>query len=176
MTDTLLPTFIHDLFLQLRHTVMHNQLAQGGLVLGALGAIAAAARSWPLRLWNGLVTRLTFTLEIDGQDASFAWLSVWLATQAGSRRMRHMGVATRFNERMGGLSLTVGTDQDGDEINVRLVPLSGQSLLRYRGHWLLGMRWLPLRASANCAPALHSRQCILSSLLAPLGSACADRR
>ena len=136
MTETF-TTLLHDLSLQLRQTLTHNQLAQGGLILGALGALAAAARSWPLRLWNGLLTRATFTLEIDGQDQSFVWLSVWLGAQAGTRRMRHMGVATRFNERMGGLALNLGTDGDGDEINVRLVPLSGASLLRYRGHWLL---------------------------------------
>ncbi len=137
MTDTLFPTFFHDLFLQLRQTLTHNQLAQGGLLLGVFGALAATARSWPQRLWSRLLEHTTFTLEIDGQDQSFAWLSVWLAAQAGSRRMRHMGVATRFNERMGGHALTLGTDQDGDEITVRLVPLSGRSLLRYRGHWLL---------------------------------------
>ena len=136
MTDTF-TTLIHDLLAQLRQTLMHNELAQGGLMLGALGAVAAAVRSWPLRLWHQLVSRLTFTLEIDGQDQSFAWMSVWLGAQAGTRRMRHMGVATRFNERMGGHALALGTDQDGDEITVRLIPLSGGSLLRYRGHWLL---------------------------------------
>lgn len=136
MTD-LLMTQLHTLTSQLHHIFVNNQLAQGGLLLGAFGALAAAARTWPLRLWNRLLERTTFTLEIDGQDQSFAWLSVWLAAQAGSRRTRHMGVATRFNERMGGHALTLGTDQDGDEVTVRLVPLSGQSLLRYRGHWLL---------------------------------------
>ncbi|MGY2895170.1 AAA family ATPase [Deinococcus sp. UYEF24] len=136
MTD-FLSTQLHALISQLQHLLLHNELAQGGLLLGTLGALAAAARSWPWQLWSRLLERTTFTLEIDGQDQSFAWLSVWLAAQAGSRRMRHMGVATRFNERMGGLALTLGTDQDGDDITVRLVPLSGQSLLRYRGHWLL---------------------------------------
>ncbi|WP_407569746.1 AAA family ATPase [Deinococcus altitudinis] len=136
MTD-FLNTQLHALISQLQHLLQHNELAQGGLLLGALGALAAAARSWPHRLWGRLLARATFTLEIDGQDQSFAWLSVWLAAQAGSRRMRHMGVATRFNESMGGLALALGTDQDGDEITVRLIPLSGQSLMRYRGHWIL---------------------------------------
>lgn len=133
----LLTTAFHELVSTLHQTLLNNQLAQGGLLLGLLGTLAAAARHWPQRLWNGLLSRLTFTLEIDGQDAAFAWLSVWLSTQATSHRMRHMGVATRFNERMGGLNLTLGTDSDGDEINVRLIPLSGASLLRFRGHWLL---------------------------------------
>ena len=136
MLDLLTITF-HDLVRSLHHTLLNNQLAQGGLLLGLLGTLAAAARHWPQRLWNTLLSRLTFTLEIDGQDPAFAWLSVWLSTQAASRRMRHMGVVTRFNERMGGLNLTLGTDNDGDEINVRLIPLSGASLLRFRGHWLL---------------------------------------
>ena len=130
-------TTFHDLMRALHHTLLNNQLAQGGLLLGLLGTLAAAARHWPQRLWNEILTRTTFTLEIDGQDPAFTWLSVWLSTQAASRRMRHMGVVTRFNERMGGLNLTLGTDQDGDEINVRLIPLSGASLLRFRGHWLL---------------------------------------
>ena len=136
MTDFLI-TQLHTLTSQLHHVFVNNQLAQGGLLLGAFGALAAAARTWPQRLWNRLLERTTFMLEIDGQDQSFAWLSVWLAAQAGSRRTRHMGVATRFNEGMGGHALTLGTDQDGDEITVRLVPLSGRTLLRYRGHWLL---------------------------------------
>ncbi len=133
----LLTTTLHELTRALHHTLLSNQFAQGGLLLGLLGTLAAAARHWPQRLWNEVLTRTTFTLEIDGQDAAFAWLSVWLSTQAASRRMRHMGVATRYNERMGGLNLTLGTDSDGDEINLRLIPLSGTLLLRFRGHWLL---------------------------------------
>ncbi len=138
---TTLHTFItacwHDLVTALRHTLATNQLAQGGLVIGALGALAAFLRALPTLLLARLKDRLTLTLDVQGDDAAFPWLAAWLAAQPGGRHLRHLGVVTRYNEQMGGQTLLLGTDRDGDEVHVRLVPLSGAVLLRYRGHWLL---------------------------------------
>lgn len=134
-------TFIHSLVRDtqaaLRQTLAENEFAQGGLILAALGALAAFARTVPGLLWSRAKDRFTVTLDVQGEDAAFPWLAAWLAAQPVGRHLRHLGVVTRFNEQMGGQNLTLGTDRDGDEVGVRLVPLSGQVLLRFRGHWLL---------------------------------------
>lgn len=133
----LITSFWHDSVAALRHTLATNELAQGGLLLGALGTLLAALRTLPTQLWAACKNRFTFTLDVQGDDPAFPWLAAWLAAQPTGRHLRHLGVVTRFNEQMGGQNLTLGTDRDGDDVHVRLVPLSGQVLLRYRGHWLL---------------------------------------
>ncbi|WP_158263751.1 AAA family ATPase [Deinococcus arcticus] len=130
-------TLWRELEAAVRHTLTHNELAQGGLLIALLSALAVQARSLPGELLSWLKNRLTITLDVQGDDAAFPWLAAWLAAQPVGRHLRHLGVVTRFNEQMGGQNLVLGTDRDGDEVNVRLVPLSGQVLLRYRGHWLL---------------------------------------
>ncbi|GGN36541.1 AAA family ATPase [Deinococcus daejeonensis] len=127
----------HDLEATVRHTLTHNELAQGGLLIAALSALAVQARTLPATALNHLKGRFTITLDVQGDDAAFPWLAAWLAAQPVGRHLRHLGVVTRFNEQMGGQNLTLGVDRDGDDVNVRLVPLSGQVLLRYRGHWVL---------------------------------------
>ncbi|UBV42353.1 AAA family ATPase [Deinococcus taeanensis] len=130
-------TLWHELEAAVRHTLTHNELAQGGLLIAALSALAVQARTLPAQLLSSLKNRFTVTLDVQGDDAAFPWLAAWLAAQPVGRHLRHLGVVTRFNEQMGGQNLNLGVDRDGDEVNVRLVPLSGQVLLRYRGHWLL---------------------------------------
>ncbi|MFC4424948.1 BCS1 and AAA domain-containing protein [Deinococcus navajonensis] len=137
MTLPDLPTLWTELHGLIRHTLATNDLAQGGLLIAALSAAAMYARTLPGMLWSRLKHHMTLTLDVQGDDAAFPWLAAWLAAQPVGRKLSHLGVVTRFNEQMGGQNLTLGTDRDGDEINVRLVPLSGQVLLRYRGHWLL---------------------------------------
>ncbi|WP_170130997.1 AAA family ATPase [Deinococcus yavapaiensis] len=133
----LLATTWHDIVTTLHRTLASNELAQGGLLLGALGALAATLRTFPGRLWEAFKNRFTLTLDVQGDDHAFPWLAAWLAAQPVGRHLRHLGVVTRFNEHMGGQNLTLGTDRDGDAVHVRLVPLGGQVLLRYRGHWVL---------------------------------------
>ncbi|MFC4638375.1 BCS1 and AAA domain-containing protein [Deinococcus hohokamensis] len=137
MTLPDLTTLWTDLHQLIRQTLATNELAQGGLLIAALSAAAVYARTLPGLLWSRLKHHTTFTLDVQGEDPAFPWLAAWLAAQPVGRKLRHLGVVTRFNEQMGGQNLTLGTDRDGDEINVRLVPLSGQVLLRFRGHWLL---------------------------------------
>ncbi|WP_198170671.1 AAA family ATPase [Deinococcus arboris] len=130
-------TLWRELEAAVRHTLTHNELAQGGLLIALLSAVAVQARSVPAQTVGWLKGRFTVTLDVQGDDPAFPWLAAWLAAQPVGRHLRHLGVVTRFNEQMGGQNLCLGTDRDGDEVNVRLVPLSGQVLLRYRGHWLL---------------------------------------
>jgi mitochondrial chaperone BCS1 len=137
-------TLIHDLiqnFLTLIHTALtglsSNQFAQGGLLLAALGAVTAYLRNLPAELLARLKNRFTVTLEVQGEDQAYFWLTAWLSAQPQGRNLRHLGLVTRYNEQAGGHSICVGTDSDGDDITLRLIPLSGNVLLRYRGHWLL---------------------------------------
>ncbi|GHF76830.1 AAA family ATPase [Deinococcus ficus] len=135
------PLNLYSLWLEaqatVQHTLANNEFAQGGLLIGLLSALAVYARTLPGQLWTRTKGRLTLTLEVQGDDAAFPWLAAWLAAQPVGRHLRHLGVVTRYNEQMGGQNLLLGTDHDGDDIHVRLVPLSGQVILRYRGHWLL---------------------------------------
>ncbi|TSA82534.1 AAA family ATPase [Deinococcus detaillensis] len=133
----MLHTFFQDFIHLISTTFSGNAFAQGGLMLGILGAVAAYLRNLPGEMIQRLKNRLTLTVEVQGDDAAYTWLTAWLAAQPQGKRLRHLGIVTRYNEQLGGHNLPVGTDADGDEITVRLIPLSGQTLLRYRGHWLL---------------------------------------
>ncbi|MFD1733152.1 hypothetical protein ACFSC4_21590 [Deinococcus malanensis] len=137
MTFPNVTTLLNELRHLISQTLATNELAQGGLLIATLSAAALYARTLPVALWTLAKRHLTFTLDVQGDDSAFPWLAAWLAAQPVGHRLRHLGVVTRFNEQMGGQNLTLGTDHDGDEINVRLVPLSGQVLLRFRGHWIL---------------------------------------
>lgn len=127
----------HELETAVRQTLATNELAQGGLLIAAFSAIAVYARTLPASIWNKLKDRLTVTLDIQGDDNAFPWVAAWLAAQPNGRHLRHLGVVTKYNERMGGQNLTLGQDEEGDDVNVRLVPLGGQILLNFRGHWML---------------------------------------
>lgn len=142
-------TLWRDLHAAVTQTLATNQFAQGGVMIAVLSALAVFARSLPGQLWNWLVGRYTITLDVQGDDAAFPWLAAWLAAQPVGHRLRHLGVVTRFNEQMGGQNLTLGTDRDGDEVNVRLVPLSGQVLVRVQGHWILARPQRTQRQGAN---------------------------
>ncbi|WP_420595249.1 AAA family ATPase [Deinococcus sp.] len=133
----MLHTFIQDFIHLISATLSGNAFAQGGLMLGVLGAVAAYLRHLPGQIIHRLKNRFTVTLEVQGDDSAYTWLTAWLAAQPQGKRLRHLGLVTRYNEQLGGHNLPVGLDADGDEITVRLIPLSGQTLLRYRGHWLL---------------------------------------
>lgn len=132
---------LHDLWLDfqstLQHTLKNNEFAQGGLLIGLLSALAMSARSLPGLVWERTKARFTLTLDVQGDDPAYPWLAAWLAAQPVGRHLRHLGVVTRYNEQMGGQNLSLGTDRDGDDVNVRLVPLSGQVILRYQGHWII---------------------------------------
>ncbi len=126
-------TMLHSAFAGL----MHNDFAQGGLLLAVLGAGTAYLRHLPSSLLARLKDRFTLTLEVRGEDQAYFWLTAWLSGQPQGRNLRHLGLVTRYNEQAGGHSVCVGVDSDGDEITLRLIPLSGTIVVRYRGHWIL---------------------------------------
>ncbi len=132
-----LHSILNEITQTFKHTLAHNELAQGGLLIGILSALAMYARTIPQNLWSRLKARYTITVEVRGEDDAFPWMAAWLAAQPVGRNLRHLGIVTRYNEQMGGHNLKIGHDRDGDEINVRLVPLSGQVFLRFKGHWLI---------------------------------------
>lgn len=74
-------------------------------------------------------------LDVQGDDLAFSWVAAWPAAQPVGRRLRHLCVVTHDNNQMGGQNLTLAADQDGGDLNVRVVPPSRQALLRFRGHW-----------------------------------------
>lgn len=160
----------HNLWLELQtavqHTLKNNEFAQGGLLIGALSALALYARTLPFALWARLKARMTITLDVQGDDPTYPWLAAWLAAQPVGRHLRHLGVVTRYNEQMGGQNLILGTDRDGDEVNVRLVPLSGQVILRYRGHWLLARPQRREQQGQNGQAMLGYRDSITFRMLA----------
>lgn len=161
---------LHSLWLNLQstiqHTLQHNEFAQGGLLIGLLSAATVYARTLPGQLWERLKGRSTITLDVQGDDMAFPWLAAWLAAQPVGRHLRHLGVVTRFNEQMGGTSLTLATDRDGDDVNVRLVPLSGQVLLKFKGHWMLARPERTQRQGVNNQPVAGFQHSLTIRMLA----------
>jgi chaperone BCS1 len=70
----------------------HNQFASGGLLLMAVGAVGAALRNIPMRMWQWVYGQVTLHLTIiDSRDA-FDWFKWWFYRQQYSKRARRVDV------------------------------------------------------------------------------------
>lgn len=72
-----------------------NEFAAGGLVLMLIGAVLAALRNVPLKLFNWCRDRFLLTVEFDSNDSACAWVQSWL-TEAGRRRRATWAGSIRF--------------------------------------------------------------------------------
>jgi hypothetical protein len=72
-----------------------NQFFFGGLVLMLGGALLAALRHVPGRIWNWVRERCIIEIDIPDREAAFGWLDQWLAAHSYSReRARRLTVRT----------------------------------------------------------------------------------
>ncbi len=78
------------------NTFLHNpnQFASGGLFLMAIGAIGAALRSIPLKIWNWFVDQITLNITINDDNKAFLWLKQWFDTQRRMKKIRRVDVYT----------------------------------------------------------------------------------
>ncbi len=86
-----------DLFETIK-TALGNQFVSGGLVLGLIGAIMAAARHLPGRFGLWVASRFTVSVTVHNDDAAFEWFASWLDKHPYSRRARMLTASTVWTE------------------------------------------------------------------------------
>jgi len=112
--------YLKELLHSAINTFLHNpnQFASGGLLLMAIGSIAALLRNVPLRIWNWMVHQTTVTLSITDDQRAYFWVKLWIENQRIMKRTRHMDVFNR------------GADK------YIVVPAPGHHWMLYRGRIL----------------------------------------
>lgn len=129
--------------------ISSNDLLSTGLILGALGYLAA----WLRPLYRDLawrVRRLVFvTVDVYNDDPTHEWITAWLAGQDYARRSRRVMAVSRKRTGFGEV-LTIG-QADRDPGGYLLAPAEGLHMFRWRGRWV----WLwRERAAAQSTAAL----------------------
>ena len=77
---------LHEIWQQLRTSLVQNQFLSGGLIIGLAGSLIAFARNLPGRLWVHVLAHFTTTVDIASDDPLYGWLKSWIAAQPLSRR------------------------------------------------------------------------------------------
>lgn len=82
-----------------REQLANNDLAQGGLIIGAGAAIMAYLRAVPNLIWRGFVYHCTVEIDIPDNEAAFQWVTQWLAQHKYSKkRARRLTVANAHRQ------------------------------------------------------------------------------
>lgn len=115
----------------------HNELLQGGLVLGVLAWLGIALRRVPSMALDAVKRRFILTIEIDDRDEAFEWLKAWLAQHPYTERARRWMILRRSNVDESQPAEGNGestTAQHTPEVQLTLAP--GLHLLRYNERFL----------------------------------------
>jgi hypothetical protein len=118
----------------LRKQLAENQFFSGGLILMAGGALVAALRHVPGKIWDWTKERFLVQIDIPDREAAFEWLDKWLASHAYARtRARRLTVRTQrpdYSER--------AANPAGDHRpRVLFSPAPGKHWLFYRGRLVI---------------------------------------
>jgi len=70
----------------IRDQLANNDLAQGGLLIGAGAALMAYLRIVPNLIWRGFVYHCTVELDIPDNEQAFTWVTRWLAQHKYSQK------------------------------------------------------------------------------------------
>src|SRR5262245_17976964 len=88
---------------ELQRQFQHNQIFSGGLILMVGGALVAALRNVPGRIWTWVKDQCLIEIDIPDREAAFEWVDKRLSAHAYSRdRARRLTLRTRhldFRER-----------------------------------------------------------------------------
>jgi chaperone BCS1 len=83
------------------NTFLHNpnQFASGGLLLMAIGSVAAYLRNIPTQIWNWVEHQTTVTLSVTDDQRAYYWLKLWFENQKMVGRIRHLDVFNQGSEK-----------------------------------------------------------------------------
>jgi chaperone BCS1 len=122
------------LWTELQRQFQNNHFFSGGLILMVGGAVLAALRHVPGRIWTWIKDQSLIEIDIPDREAAFEWVDKWLSAHAYARdRARRLTVRTRnldFRER--------ADDPTGDHRpRVLFSPAPGEHWLLYRGRLVI---------------------------------------
>ncbi len=122
------------LWTELQRQFQNNHFFSGGLILMVGGAVLAALRHVPGRIWTWIKDQSLIEIDIPDREAAFDWVDKWLSAHAYAReRARRLTVRTRqldFRER--------ADDPTGDHRpRVLFSPAPGEHWLLYRGRLVI---------------------------------------
>lgn len=103
---------------------MQSAFVSGGLVLMAVGAVAAWLRNIPHRVGRWVLNRLSVTAEVLNSDTAFDWITAWVEDLSYSHRARMLSARVRYRENSG--------------VAIELTPAPGNHFFRigWRLFWL----------------------------------------
>ncbi|KAL6756916.1 BCS1 N terminal-domain-containing protein [Haematococcus lacustris] len=131
-------------------SLQQNQFAQGGLVLAAVGLLAAAAKSLGEVAIEYTQRKLFVQMEIDSRDDAYRWMMVWLAQHPSFRDSPRVSVTTSLTA-FGSSGLEgslVGSKK------VMLLPAPGDHVLNHQRRWV----WISRkRPSVSAAASVSSK-------------------
>lgn len=154
---------MHDLFQQALHFVTANQVLSGGFALMSFGGlvawVVAFGRQIPKRIWGWIQRRLIISIDVANDDPLFTWLSLWLAEQPYSRKVRSLTATSERDEygRASSQPVCVGESAFNPLPQILLTPAPGNHLLLYKGRLI----WLT-RDRKEAAPSGDSNSSFLS--------------
>lgn len=98
-----------------------NPLFQGGLALGAIGALAAYLRKVPLSIYTAIKRRIMYTVLVRNDDDAYNWLENWVTKYITSSKNYRLSAQWMDGEK---------------RTRLLLIPAEGEYFLRHRGHFL----------------------------------------
>lgn len=119
---------------QLNRQLATNQFFSGGLILLVGGALVAAARHVPGKIWEWVKERCFIEIDIPDREPAFEWLDKWLAAHTYARDR-----ARRLTVRVQHLDYRDRTTAPGDDHRPRVLfsPAPGDHWLWYRGRLVI---------------------------------------
>jgi mitochondrial chaperone BCS1 len=92
---------LKELIQPIINTFLHNpnQFASGGLLLMAIGSVAAYLRNIPTRIWDWIIHQTTVTLSITDDQRAYYWVKLWFQNQRMAGRTRHLDVFNKGSEK-----------------------------------------------------------------------------
>ncbi len=71
----------------IKTTILENDFASGGLIIGSMSYLVYMARSLPGHLWNWFLKMTTVTVEVPDRYDSFKWFVAWSKEQSSLLRV-----------------------------------------------------------------------------------------
>jgi len=92
---------LKELIQPIINTFLHNpnQFASGGLLLMAIGTIAASLRAIPGKIWTWIEHQTTVTLSLTDDQRAYYWVKLWFQSQKMVGRIRHLDVYNEGSEK-----------------------------------------------------------------------------
>lgn len=120
-------------FRDIQEFLSNNQLASGGLLIGAVGALAAYCRALPSRAWTFFKSKFVVSVEVLDSQEIHTWLNVWMSKHDYSKKSRRLVAWNKYPDR----NLATTSERQNAKPEIVFSPSPGHHFVRHKGKWLL---------------------------------------